>query len=366
MHCTTTREQLLEPVTLAEKSVGKNHTLPLLACIRIKVEGTLLTVTATNLEVGVEYTIQVGDAEDGVIAVSGSVLAHVLSALPSGTEITLTATKGFLEVVSANGASRIAIQDADEYPALPQVIDGVEVSLPAKELREVITGVAYCASPSTIKPELASIFVSVDGGILTAVATDSFRLAEKRVPLKQPVMFDSFLIPARSIQDLVRMLDRAQGLVVCRLNGHQLALSVPGAYITLRLTSGTFPDYTAIMPKEFVTEATVLVFDFERALRKALVFSDQFNQTTLTLAPKKKQFTIHTENTTVGETTDTVAASVTGDDLTIRFNQRYLLDAIQPVSTDSIQLQFAGQSQSAIIRPVGDDSFRYLVMPMNR
>lgn len=366
MRCTTTREQLLEPVTLADKSVGKNHTLPLLACILLKVEGPLLRITATNLEVGVEYTVSVLNTEDGVVAVSGAVLTHVISSFPSGAEVTLSTTKGYLEVVSVNGTSRLALQEADEFPILPRILDGTEVTLPAKELREAIGGVAYCASTSTIKPELASVFVHADGGVLITAATDSFRLAEKRVPLKQSVSFDPFLIPARSTQDLLRVLERAQGSVTCTVSQHQLSLTLPGVYMTLRLTSGTFPDYTAIMPKEFVTEVTTLLFDLERTLRKASVFSDQFNQTTLTISPKKKQFTVHTENATVGETTDTLAAALTGEDLTIRFNQRYLLDGLHPIATDSVVLQFAGQSQSAIIRPIGDESFRYLVMPLNR
>ena len=136
--------------------------------------------------------------------------------------------------------------------------------------------------------------------------------------------------------------------------------SEPSAFV---LTAKTPP---ARRPVSLLTEATMVCFDIETILRRATVFTDQFNQTTLTIIPKKKQCTVHTQHASVGETTDTVPAALTGEELTIRFNQRYLLDSLQPIATDSVVFQFAGQSQPAIIRPIGDTTFLYLVMPMNR
>lgn len=366
MKCTTTREQLLTPLTHVEKSAGKNLSVPVLGCTLLEVTGSVLTLTATNLEVGVRYSISVADVQDGRVAVPGTILSHVVSSLPNGTSLTLETEGGYLAVTSAGGSSRISLQNADEFPDLPVVEGGTEVVLPAKTLMEALSSVAYCASNSTIKPELSSVFVHPNGGVLTTVATDSFRLAEKNIPLKQQASIEPFLIPARSVQDLLRVLEQAKDMVTLLVGEHQLSITHVGVYLTMRLTAGTFPDYTAIIPKDFMTEAVMLGFDIERVLKKASAFSDQFNQTTIVIEPLKKQFTVHTENTTVGETTDTVAAALTGDELTIRFNQRYLIEAFTTIATDSVVLQFSGQSTPAIVRPVGDESFLYLVMPMNR
>lgn len=366
MKCTVTREQLLEPVLQAEKSTVKKHTLPVLACIFLEVKNSTLFISATNLEVGLRFTVPVEKAENGIVAVSGSVVAHVLSSLPSGTEISFSTDSGHLLVQSSEGVSRIALQKSEDFPVLPEVEDGVELFLPAKEFRETIQAVVYCASTSTIKPELSSVFVHPDGSVLIGAATDSFRLAEKRTPLKNSVNAEPFLIPGKSTATLLRVLEQADGEVKVVSNKHQLSITLPSVYITLRLVSGTFPDYTQIIPKEFVTEATLLVFDFERTLRKATAFSDQFNQTTLTISPKKKKFEAHTKNDSVGETTDSLSAALTGEDLTISFNQKYLIDSLHSITSDSITLQFAGQSQPAIVRPISNDGFLYLVMPMNR
>ena len=366
MECTVIREQLLEAVLHTEKTTVKNHTLPVLSCVHIEVSGDTLLLSATNLEVGLRYTLPVSDAKDGVVAVSGAVLSHVISSLPSGTSVTLRQDEGHLVVSSSEGKSKIALQEAEDFPVLPEVEDGESITLPAKELREAIQAVVYCASTSTIKPELSSVFVHPDGSVLVTAATDSFRLAEKRVPLKESVEIEPFLIPGKSTGAILKVLEKVEGMVTLVTNQHQLSVTVDSVYLTLRLVSGSFPDYTQIIPKEFVTEATMLVHDIERVLRKATAFSDQFNQTTLTVSPTGKQFSIHTKNEHVGETTDTVQAALTGEDLTISFNHKYLIDSLHSISTDSISIQFAGQSQPAIVKPIGDEGFVYLVMPMNR
>ena len=366
MECTVIREQLLEAVLHTEKLTVKNHTLPVLSCIHCEVSGDSLLLSATNLEVGVRFSVSVSDSKDGVIAVSGSVFSHVVSSLPSGTSVSLSVEEGYLVIASSEGSSKIALQDAEDFPVLPEVEDGDTFNLPAKKLHEAISSVVYCASNSTIKPELSSVFVHPDGGVLITAATDSFRLAEKKIPLQENVEIEPFLIPGKSTGSLLKVLEKADGMVKIVSNKHQLSVTVDTVYITLRLVSGTFPDYTQIIPKEFVTEATMLTHDFERVLRKATVFSDQFNQTTVTISPQGKKCSVHTKNESVGETTDGIEAALTGEDLEISFNQKYLIDALHSISTDSINVQFAGQSQPAIVSPIGESGFIYLVMPMNR
>lgn len=366
MQCSVSKEVLFESVTRAEKVAGKHHTLPILSCILLSVKDTILTITATNLEIGVAYHIPVQTSKEGSVAVSGSILANVINTLPNGAQIIFTNTQGFLVIESVGTVSKIAVQNINDFPTLPKVEHTQEIILPSKALHTALTNVSFCASNSTIKPELSSIFIHIDGGVLVAAATDSFRLAEKRVPLTKSTTTEPFLIPNRSIPDLIKLLEHAPEYITLRINNHQLSITTPNAYLTLRLVSGTFPDYTQIIPKEFITEIKILCFDFERTLRRAAIFADQFNQTTFDIKPKKKKCTIHTQHATIGEITDELQTTVSGEDLNIRFNQRYLLDALHSITSDTICMQFAGQSQPAIIRPIGDTSYIYLVMPMNR
>ncbi len=366
MQCKTTREQILPSVTHAERSVGKNPTLPVLSCVLLEVSGNILSCSATDLEVGIRSTLPVSECVDGKVAVPGTVLAQVLAALPQGAQVTLRTEGTHLLVESATGTARVATQDADDFPMLPIAEGGVEITLPQKALIDTLSSVAHCASTSSIKPELASVYVLAQNGVLTAVATDSFRLAEKKSALKSPVTADAFLVPARSVHDLLRVLEPSEEQVTLKIGEHQLSLEANGIFLTLRLTAGTFPDYTQIIPKEFSVEATMLVADFERVLKKASIFSDRFKQMTITLDHEQNCLEVHTENSSVGDTTDRVPATFAGDPVTISFNQRYVQDAFGPIASDSFVFAFTDSSHPAVIRAVGDDSYRYLVMPMNR
>ena len=368
MKCILNREQFLEPVSNAEKITVKNHTLAILSCILLEVSKDKLYISATNLEVGIRFVVDVKDSEDGVVAVSGSVLSHILSSLPKSTEINISTDKGNLIIESSEGVSKIALQNKEDFPILPETDNnkGDEITLPADKLKNAINSVAYCASVSTIKPELSSVFVYPNGNELITVATDSFRLAEKKITLKNNIESEPFLIPAKSTPYLLNVLDSVKGDIKINVNEHQMYVTLPNVYLTLRLVAGTFPDYTQIIPKEFETWVTVLFFDFERIIRKATVFTDKFKQTTLTISSKDKKITIYTKNDVIGETKDSLSANVIGDDITISFNHRYLADSLHSINSDSIKIQFAGQSKPAIVRPVNSDGFLYLVMPMNR
>lgn len=366
MKCTVLRENILDVILHAEKNTVKNHTLPVLSCVLLEVKKSSLHITATNLEVGVRFEVVASDTEEGVVAVSGNVLSHIISSFPSGTTVSFEKNKGFLLVYTKEGSSKIMLQDVEDFPNIPDVEGGKTITVSSKKIKEALQSVGYCASASTIKPELSSIFIHFDGSTLVACATDSFRLAEKKIPLHNAIESDPFLIPGKSVPSLLRALEAVEDDVELKINKHQLSVRSSQGYITLRLTSGTFPDYTQIIPKEYVTEATFLAHDFERLLRKAVVFSDQFNQTKISIHPTKRVFSVYTKNESVGETTDILHAAVSGEDIEVSFNQKYLIDSLHSIASDSVTLKFSGKSSPAVVRPVGDESFLYLVMPMNR
>lgn len=366
MKITITREHLLDPVVLVDKMSGKNLSQPVLQCILLKASGDTLTVQATNLEVGIRASVPVAVEEDGEVVLMGSVLSGILQTLPSGSSVTLETKGGLLEVTGANSVARVATQDVNEFPELPKLEDAKTVVLSAKDLKEAITNVVFCASASTIKPELASVFMHFDGSTLITCATDSFRLAEKKTSLPTSTSLEPILLPVRSAHDVLRVLDRAKGEVTCSVGEHLVSFSIPGVELTTRLVVGTFPDYTQILPKDFTCTATVLSFDMEQVLRKASIFTDQFNKTALHLDPAAKKLTVHTESQSVGENTDTIAAEIQGKPCELSFNQRYLNDVFQVIRTDSVLLSFVGEGRPVLISPAGDGSYRYLVMPMNK
>ena len=176
------------------------------------------------------------------------------------------------------------------------------------------------------------VFSEEDGVVF--VATDSFRLAEKRIGVKKHKEFNQILIPFRNIGEIIRTLEDIKDDVIVFLNDNQIAFSFGDIYITSRIIDGTFPDYKQIIPKETKTETIVLKQDLVSALRISNIFSDKFSQVIFNINPKEKEFKITTKNMDVGENENKLDSVVKGEKLTISFNYKYIIDCYLPTCTD--------------------------------
>lgn len=366
MKAEVSKDQLFQKVGLVEKASGKHLTLPVLQGIYIEANDGTVTLRATNLDIGIEAMVPAKVEEEGVVVVPGAVFGQVLASLAQGGMVKFELQDSHLVVGGSGSTTRIKCLDHEDFPKLPRVDDGVTLVVEANDLVSGIRSVWYSASTSTIKPELASVYIYEDHGSMVFAATDSFRLAEKRVRPKKAVDFNSLLIPIKNTIDMVRVLETHDGDVEVLFNENQLSITFDGVYFTSRLIDGTFPDYGQIVPKDFVTETIFLKQDIHNTLKKTTIFSDKFNQVSFKIEPNKKKVTIHAESAEVGEMSDTVPATIEGDDLEISFNQKYLMDSFQSIPADSVVFSFSGPGKPMVMKGVSDDSFYYLVMPMNK
>jgi DNA polymerase-3 subunit beta len=226
--------------------------------------------------------------------------------------------------------------------------------------------VAYCASTSTIKPELQSVLLFGEASKITAVATDSFRLAEKSISMRSGGSVAHLLLPARNAAELMRIVESVNSDVELYYNDNQLSTHVGEVYYTSRLIDGAFPNYRQIIPKSFTTEAVVLREDLSAALKSLSVFADKFAQVTFTIDPAKKAIFLSSRNPDVGEQTSTMRATIVGEQCTMNFNGRYLADSLQSIVGESVRIHANGLGKAILIKDAADESFLYLAMPMNR
>lgn len=352
-------------VSTVARFVERKANLPVLGCILITAEGARLTLRATNLECGVEIVIPAKITTEGTVAVPAAVLAGFLSNA-RGKAVSAVLVGEVLKVETERANASIKTLPHEDFPILPHVSAERSFTTKAGDLVRAIRSVAYCASLSAIKPELQSVLLYADAGKLTAVATDSFRLAEKTVPLRAGGVVPQLLLPARNAAELVRVLEPVSGDVELYYNENQLSLQTDHTYYTSRLLDGAFPNYRQILPKSFSTEAVVLREDMAGALKSLSIFADKFAQVALVIEPSKKALLLSSRNPDVGEQISTVKAAVSGEQVAVSFNGRYLADSLQSIQGDSVRLHSNGAGKAMLIKDAGDDSFLYLAMPMNR
>ena len=363
IECST--EKIKNALMIVERITGKNLTLPVLESILFIAKDKALTLRATNLSIGVETKISTKIEKEGVVAIKGNILSSLFSILKNDQTVSLELVNENLLVKTKSNTILLKSVSYEDFPTIP-IIKGDEVLISSKKFIDGIKSVYYSASISEIKPEIGSVYIYPDESSLMFVSTDSFRLAEKKIKLKQNTSFDGVLIPFKNVVEIIKIFENIEDDLNITFQKNQISISTPEIYLTSRIIDGIFPDYKQIIPKEATTEAVVLKQEFLSSLKIANIFSDKFNQITIIINPKNKIFEIKAKNIDVGENTTILSGALTGEEVSANFNYKYIIDCFQSIPEDSLSLKLNGNNKAMIIQGIGDPSFKYLIMPMNR
>lgn len=358
-------EKLKNGILLAEKITGKNLTLPVLSSILLEATNKSLKLKAMNLSLGIEIEIPAKVSEEGILAISGNSLASVFSNIIQKENIILEGEEGNLLIKTKKNKIKLKGMSYEDFPTIP-LVSGDSFEIESKKIAEGIRSVYYSASVSDIKPEISSVYIYGEENNLVFVSTDSFRLAEKKIKLKNNIEDFGVLIPFKNIPEIMRVIGESnQNIKIC-FNKNQISFSLDNVYLTSRIIDGVYPDYRQIIPKESKTEVVLLKQDLLNALKISNIFSDKFNQLNLNINIKDKIFEFSSSNNDVGENKTYLDAVLKGEDINLSFNYKYFLDSFASLSTDSVSIKLDGPQKPMVINSVSDNSFTYLIMPMNR
>lgn len=367
MRIECSQEKLKEVVSVLERVAGKHMTLPVLSCFLIEAKkDNTVVFKATNLDLGTEVSFSAKVSTPGETAVPGQVLSSFVNSLHGEDKnVVLEVVDGNLKIKTPHTKVIIKTQLHDDFPSIPRVSSSPAFHINGQDFVVGLKAVWYGASLSSVKPELSSIFIHQEEEFIVFVATDAFRLAEKRVKIKNRTKseFGQILLPRKNVPEIIHILENVNDDVEVELDKNQISFSHKNTFLISRVVDGTFPDYKQIIPKNISTEITILKQDLLNTLKLSNVFSDKFNQINIKIDPKTKVCEIKTKNNDIGENTTLIDATIEGDPIEINFNYKYIFDSLQSIESDSLTLGFSGLNKPMIIKPISDISFRYLVMP---
>lgn len=355
-------EAVASTARFAQRTSGS---LPVLAGIALIAGDDGIKLRATNLETGVDIRVDGTIKEPGVVALPANVLREITSSMSGSGTLSLEHAGETVTISSGSARSTLKTLPHEDFPILPlPESPTAKFTLPGALFKALVSSVVSFASVSTVRPELASVLIAAEGGTLKAVATDSFRLAEKKLSLSGSVEPFTMLIPAKNAVDIVQTIPDEDLSIA--LDDHQCMISWGTGLVTTRLVNANYPDYAQIIPKTSVAEAILIRKDLEAALKRASVFSDTFQKVRVAFDPAGKRIRLSAQNADIGDSSEEVTGQITGDSFELSFNHRYLTAPLPLISSESITLSAAGIGRALIMRGTGDNSFLYLVMPMNQ
>ena len=374
-------ENFKKGILIAEKIIGKNLTLPILSNILIEAEKGRLKVTATNLEIGVVCLLRAKIEKEGKIAVPGRVIGGYLNNIPDQAKLNIEIKNQALHMTSEGGKAVIKGVDAKDFPIIPKPQSAHLLEVRSQKFQESALKVLACAALSKTRQELTGVFFSFEKDKLTLAATDSFRLAEaiinfskydlggdyQKFIAKNP----SVIIPARTLQEVARSITPESEKVKIFIGESQIFFEVNDIMFVSRLIDGKYPEYKQVIPKEFSSSIFVGREDLLRATRVASIFSDtKSREVKLKTKGGEGKIKMESQSVETGENITEVKAQVSlkGESV-IAFNNRYLIDALNTLTSENVYVGFNDSFGPVILREVADknklnENYLHIVMPI--
>jgi DNA polymerase-3 subunit beta len=375
MKVTVLQENLARGLGMVSKAVSPRSTLPVLANILIASDEGRLRLSATNLEMGITCWIAARIEEEGSTTVPARTFSDLVSTLPSDQVLLKLDTQTqTLNVRGGTSTNDIKCIDAQEFPPMPVPDFEGAVQINVGDFREMIHQVAFAASSDEARPVLMGVLVQVEKDKLTMAAADGFRLSVRRAVLSTPSSAPvSAIVPAQALKELARVAtDSEEPIYMVLPKGRgQVVFRVKDVEVVSQLIDGTFPDFQQIIPRSYKSRTLVSTSSLLKACKQAEIFAREgsnvarLNIKTAQSEMQPSEVEISATSEETGKNETIVEATVDGSGLLIAFNVKFLREALEVIRTPNVALETSAPNAPGVVRPVGDDQFLHVIMPMH-
>ncbi|MFH1286199.1 MAG: DNA polymerase III subunit beta [Candidatus Magasanikbacteria bacterium] len=368
-----TKENLTRVLEGCSGVTNKQAHLPILSNVLFETDESGVRVVVTNLEIAIKAHLRAKVENKGSFTVPAKTLIDYVRLL-SEDQVHIELQENQLIVQSGSSSTKIKGTPADEFPVIPEIEETIAYTIREDVLRDGIGKTAIAAAKNEIRPELSGVYCKFFGTEtgLTMAATDSYRLAETKIPISQGQEEFTCIVPAQSMYEISKLLsgDKSEGEkegVRIWLSDSQIGVRYGVFEMTSRLIDGTYPDYTQIIPSEFKTTTELPLDVLVKKIKAASLFTTTgVNAVSFDLNVEQGTVGISSTSTQTGEHTSEVDALVVGDENSILLNHRYVLDGLGQIETDIVEFCVNGSDAPCLFRPKGSENYLYIVMPIRQ
>lgn len=376
MQITVQREKLTGAVSHVSKAVSSRTTIPILTGIKIKADEEGLTLTASDSDVSIEVQIPLEEADEwgvtvhrpGSIVLTARIFSDIVRKLPEN-EIHIQVDERLVtQIRSGQAEFTINGMDANEFPQLPQLEEEKVFSIPSDLLKSMVRQTAFSVSTSEMRPILTGIMWSLEQGQLKFVATDSHRLASRTAAVEcmENLHFTNIVVPGKSCNELIKILEDDQSPVDIVVAENQMLAKSKNILFYSRLLEGTYPETSRIIPQGSKTEVVINTKDFLQSIERASLLSREGKSNVVRFATQPDGGVEITSNAPeIGKVTEIVKPnSMSGEELKISFNAKYMIDALRAIDSMEIRANFTGPMSPFVLRPTDHDWMLHLILPV--
>lgn len=361
MKIITNKSALLESINTVQKAVPSKTTLPILEGILFDAKNGKLRLTGTDLEIGIETTVEVDVIVPGRIVLSSRIIGEIVRKLPESDIELETVESNIVHIKCENSNFKIIGLPAEEYPELPAVKKENGITLSQNLLRDMIRHTIFAVSTDEIRPILTGVLFEVNGNTATMVALDGFRMAVKWCSIINDNSFKA-VIPGKSVSEIGKVLQDTEDPVNIYFSKNQVMVHVGNTIVISRLLEGEFINYRQIIPSEYKIKIKLPTVNMIDACDRAALFAKDSSNNMIKFEINDDIMSI-TSNSQNGDVHEELKISKEGNDIEIAFNAKYILDVLKVLDSDDITVEFTTNVSPSIIRPCNNVGYLYLVLP---
>ena len=376
MKFTINRTAFISQLNNVLRAISSKTTIPILTGLKMVIDKEQIVLTGSNSDITIESVINATDPdygltveEPGAIVLPARFFSEIVKKLP-GKQVTIEVTDGFqADITSGTAKFQINGQDAENFPHLPEVETDRTITLPNDVLKEVIRQTVIAVSKQESRPILAGIHITLHDGLLTAVATDSHRLAQRKVQLEDVSGIDfDVIIPGKSMNELSGMISDVDEDVKVQVTENQILFIFGNTHFYSRLLEGNYPETSQLIPETADTTMEVGAGSFLASIERASLLSHESRNDVvkLTLKPSENLVRISSDSPDIGTVEEEVATNaLDGADLEISFNPNYMKDALRSFGQSAIKISFTSPLRPFTLVPTEDqENFVHLITPV--
>jgi len=370
MQFTIEKEVFLKGLSRVQGIVEKRNTIPILSNVLVEAGESSINLTATDLEVGMQAAYPAQIKAPGKVTVSAKKLFEIIKELPEG-EVAFTSKENcWIEIRCGKALFNIVGLSADEFPYFPQPGQEKFIEIPSSMIREIIEKTSFSMSNDESKYNLNGIYFQnlQESGkkFLRLVATDGHRLALIQRELEIPSIEEltkGVIFPKKGIFELKKIAEEGEGNIKLGFIDNNAMIKKDQTVVIMRLVDGEFPDYNRVIPKEIENKAIIPSQTFLHALRRMAILSSEKSRGVKVFL-RQGNLEISSSNPELGDAREDLEIEYSGQDISIGFNARYLIDILQVQKQEKVVLQVKDNMSPGLIKPGDEEDYLAVVMPM--
>lgn len=374
MKFTIQRDYFLNQLNDTLKAISPRTTLPILTGIKIDATDKGIILTGSDSEISIEITINqnidgekiVDIEEKGSVVLPGRFFVDIVKKLP-GKTVNLSTNDQFKTLItSGHSEFNVSGLDPDQYPLLPQVSEDDAIKLPIKVLKNIIAQTNFAVSTSETRPVLTGVNWLIQNNELICTATDSHRLALRKLKLEDEEIDDkNVIIPGKALSELNKIVSDSEEDINIFFASNQVLFKVGHINFISRLLEGNYPDTTRLFPENYETKIILDNSEFYHSIDRASLLAREGGNNVIKLSTDVDKVELSSTSPEIGTVKEDVSTdNVEGESLKISFNSKYMMDALKAIDNDEVQVEFFGTMRPFILKPKDDETVVQLILPI--